>query len=348
MNFDDTLANARKFGAAAAASLSRYGIAPTPAAYGVWYTYHAGHLPDLVSALTRIIAAGTGPTDLDCQSLYERFLSGSVEAKIVEDTSTALQEALDIAVSALRDASEDATDYGDILNKTAVALKSSSLSSVPLHDIISALARRTAKTVNHNLQLQGRLQDSASELQTMRTTLASVHREANTDGLTGVANRRRFDTVLRNEIARAGADGQPFSLIIADVDHFKKFNDTHGHTVGDQVLRSVAGFLGSLVREGDMVARYGGEEFGIIMPGISVDQAAATAELLRASVASRKIIQRGSGTPVGSVTMSFGIAEYRGVETANSLIERADRALYLAKAGGRNMVCVGQIDEKVL
>ncbi|OYQ36685.1 hypothetical protein CHU95_03740 [Niveispirillum lacus] len=339
MNFDDTLDNARKFGAAAAASLSRYGIAPTPAAYAVWYTYHAGHIPDLVSAIATIIAAGNGPTDGDCESLFGRFLSGTAEAKVVEDTSFALQEALDIAVSALRDASEEANDYADILNKTSAALKSSSLSSVPLHDIISALARRTAKTVTHNLQLQGRLQDSATELQTMRSTLASVHLEANTDGLTGVANRRRFDTVLRNEIARAGAENHPFSLIIADVDHFKMFNDTHGHTVGDQVLRSVAGLLTSLVREGDTVARYGGEEFAIILPGISVEQAAATAERLRASVASRKIIQRGSGTPVGSVTMSFGIAEYRGTETAHSLIERADRALYAAKAGNRNIVC---------
>lgn len=341
MIYDDTLDNARKYGAAAAASLSRYGLAPTPAAYGVWYTYHAGHNLDLANALGALIASATMPTDDDCQALFEQYLSRREEAKVVEETSSALQEALNFAVSALRDANEDATEYGDILNKTAVALKSTSLSSVPLHDIISALVRRTTKTVVQNLQLQDRLQDSANELQTMRTALATVHREANTDGLTGVANRRKFDAVLRNELARAGAEGLPFAVIIADVDHFKAFNDTHGHIVGDQVLRSVAGLLSSLVREGDTIARYGGEEFAIVMPGVTRDQAVATAERLRHSVASRRIVQRGSGAPIGSVTMSFGVAEYRNPEAAGSLIDRADRALYAAKAGGRNQVCAG-------
>jgi diguanylate cyclase (GGDEF)-like protein len=155
---------------------------------------------------------------------------------------------------------------------------------------------------------------------------------ATTDRLTGLFNRAKFDEQLLSEIARAQRYNTPLSLVLYDIDHFKEVNDAYGHQMGDHVLVGLSEIVASGLREVDFLARWGGEEFVVLLPGCSREMAGQAAEKLRAAIA------RTTFDPVGSITSSFGVAEFNDGETAESLIARADNALYRAKMNGRNRV----------
>lgn len=164
--------------------------------------------------------------------------------------------------------------------------------------------------------------------------LAQMRQLAETDGLTGVANRRTLDTVLLEELMIARAHGRPLSMVLLDLDHFKRLNDTQGHQVGDAVLRSVGAALSRTCRPSDLVARYGGEEFAVVLPGADAEGAYALAERLRAAVMTLT-----DAGPAGSVTASLGVAVTLDGDVApQDLIAVADRSLYTSKSEGRNRV----------
>ena len=153
-----------------------------------------------------------------------------------------------------------------------------------------------------------------------------------------LANRKHFDQSLERIIASSGERGELFCLILADVDHFKTFNDTHGHQMGDHVLRLIAGEMKQAVKGQDVVARYGGEEFAIILPATGLSAATGVAERIRQTTMSKELRRRKTGESLGRVTISLGVAEYRRHESVQDLVERADNCLYAAKRRGRNCV----------
>jgi diguanylate cyclase len=158
------------------------------------------------------------------------------------------------------------------------------------------------------------------------------------DSLTGLANRKNFEQTL-TLFAKAAADNhEPLSLMLLDIDHFKKFNDRHGHQTGDTVLQLVARTLSDNVKGQDLAARYGGEEFALLLPRTRSDQAARLGDNIRALIGARKLVKRGSGENLGQITISAGIAEYRPGESLSVFVQRADKALYAAKRQGRNRV----------
>ncbi|MBL9028502.1 MAG: diguanylate cyclase [Myxococcales bacterium] len=163
-------------------------------------------------------------------------------------------------------------------------------------------------------------------------------RMASTDGLTGVLNRRAFIHGLKANHQRALQERAPLSIILLDVDHFKKVNDTHGHQVGDDVLVAVASHASKAMRTGDIFGRYGGEEFAAVLPRTPVDAASKIAERIRGDVGATTFASEKSRF---RVTASFGIAQLNGAESVEQLIARADAALYRAKDGGRDRICHG-------
>jgi len=196
-----------------------------------------------------------------------------------------------------------------------------------------------------NLMLETRVRERTEELEQANDQLRSM---SLTDGLTRVANRRRFDDKLEIEWNRAMRHDQELSLLMLDIDHFKKVNDTFGHLVGDDCLVSMAGTLqGELLRATDLVARYGGEEFAVLLPATDGEGARQVAERMRQAVAG-KPVPSGQGGPPVELTISVGVATMRPAIGAGSqeLVRRADEALYAAKANGRNRVEVWR-DEAV-
>ena len=165
-----------------------------------------------------------------------------------------------------------------------------------------------------------------------------MRREATTDGLTEIANRRAFDTILRETAGEAMNSGDDLSVLMIDIDHFKIFNDTWGHQTGDDVLRLVAATLQQSIRGQDTAARYGGEEFAVILPATSLSAAVAVGSNIRRACERLQFVTRDTQQAVGTVTVSIGGACYEPGEALSNWIRRADAALYRAKQEGRNRV----------
>ena len=157
------------------------------------------------------------------------------------------------------------------------------------------------------------------------------------DSLTGLNNRRSLERRLPAMIETARQRRAPLTMMVLDIDHFKRVNDTYGHDVGDRVLKGFAAQLQEIVRGGDLLCRLGGEEFVVVMPEVDMNQAARIAERARRITESREFMVDGAAGSV-SVTVSIGLAEWRENGDAAELYRRADRALYLSKAAGRNRV----------
>jgi diguanylate cyclase len=204
--------------------------------------------------------------------------------------------------------------------------------------LIEGLVRELAKATNRATKLEANFEEASSELDKIRDSLEQAEERSKTDTLTGLANRRALDEFFRLAQMRAMESGEPLSAFMIDIDHFKKFNDTYGHQVGDQVLKLTAAVLREHVRDNDLAARYGGEELMAVLPGTNLEACRQIAERVRTVIAERRIRRRTTGEEIGSITISIGVAEFRLGESEDNLIERCDRALYLAKREGRNRV----------
>jgi diguanylate cyclase len=194
-----------------------------------------------------------------------------------------------------------------------------------------------------NSQLKHRLEASRADIASLQRDLDEVRRESMLDPLTKIYNRKSFYEGLVRCIGEAGESGQPLSLLLVDIDHFKMFNDSYGHQTGDQVLRLVAMTLKSNVKGKDIVARYGGEEFAAILPSTDLEGAMRLADNIRKAIQAKELLKRSTNEKLGRITASFGVALYRPGEVPAMLIERADRCLYAAKRAGRNRV-FGEVD----
>lgn len=175
---------------------------------------------------------------------------------------------------------------------------------------------------------------NASLAEQLRVALTVEQRDASTDALTGQGNRRALDVMLRHQMELAERTGHAFSLLMLDIDFFKKINDEHGHSVGDDALRAFATRVREHLRQGDVCARYGGEEFVVVLPGAPLPKALEVAERVRQSVAQIPLLS----TPVVHATVSIGVATLESGQSLESLLQAADAAMYAAKRGGRNQV----------
>jgi diguanylate cyclase len=315
--------------------LRQYNVSPTPKNYELWFGYASGQNPDLIRELDKAVADGMASDAGFMRDLHTRFF-GSEHATALDDVGAKLQHEVQKFAKVLESAGKDTASYGRTLNAVSKDLSHGNVGQIKA--IVESLVAATQAIEAKHQTLEGELKSSGQELQAMRKRMESVRQSSLIDPLTGLANRRCFDERAKEALQELKSEGGDLCVLIGDVDHFKKFNDTWGHATGDQVLRLVAQCFKGNTKGRDTAARYGGEEFVVIMPQTKVENAITVAEQIRQAVEGKKIVKKSTGETLGSITLSIGVAKYKPGEAIADTINRADACLYAAKHGGRNRV----------
>ena len=326
----------QEFANAAFESMRQHGIPPSPENFTVWFHYHSDTYGDLTRLMDKAIQDGQPFDERQNDDLYARFFGGD-QRKITLGAAASTERILQEVLSKISTAKTNVAGYAAFLQDTSQALGGDD-GVRNVEALIAGLIEQTGAMQKRNEVLERDLQKSTEEVVILRRDMEAIQRDAQTDGLTNIANRKRFDASLREAVAAAAEDGKPLCLILADIDHFKKFNDLYGHQMGDQVLKLVGRTLRDCIREGDLPARFGGEEFAVILPNADLAEAAEIGDRIRKTIATRRIVRRDSKVELGAITTCIGVALYQKGEPIPALIDRADEALYVAKRTGRNKV----------
>lgn len=315
--------------------MARNGIPATPRHYTVWYDYVSGRNPALKDSIDRALAEDRSLTAELSDELYDAYFRNS-EEKLIEQTRAEVRTLVSAVLQRLADSGGQADHYGAVLESYHERL-TRDLDRDAFRRLLNDFTVETRAMLEANRRLEQQLRTTNDELDELRQQLETARQEASTDALTALANRKAFDAALEERCA-ATAPGHGLCLIMADIDHFKRFNDSHGHLIGDKLLRFVANILRESVKGQDLVARFGGEEFAILLPDTPPRGALAVAETLRARVQGQKLRRTDNQRSLGGVTLSLGVACFRAGETADAFVARADAALYQSKRLGRNRV----------
>jgi len=317
--------------------MARDGLMPLPDNYAVYYHYYSGGNANLKMAMDLLIRQTGALTQQQCRDLYMTHLGLEAEHKVLKQANAAIEAEIQKVLGVIDQATTGTAQFGKTLDNFSGKLSSSS-SLDQIREVVTKVANETRVISKQNERLHTQLAETTEQLTEMRYNLDAVHRESQIDPLTEVGNRKFFDLEITRAIQEAADNGSPLTLLIADIDHFKKFNDSFGHLVGDQVLRLVARTMVENLKGRDIIARYGGEEFVILLPSTRVTDAEKVANQLRASLGTKQIKRRSTNETLGVITISLGATEYCPGDDVESFVARADGALYKAKQTGRNKV----------
>ncbi len=320
----------------AVAAMEQHSIWPTAVNFELWTHVVADPQGPLAKEIERIISGGETFTDNVSDELAAAYLPKAKLNEQIRDAGDALSKELVSVSRAIQSAQKSSEAYGETLATASRAMTEGSESD--LKSMVQTLQSATQQVQKQNKSLETRLSESTAEVVRLKEHLEQVRRDATTDGLTNLSNRKAFDEELERACEEADAQAQDLCLAVIDIDHFKNFNDTWGHQTGDQVLRYVASVIGRVGAPPRFAARYGGEEFALLFPRENADIAALVLEEIREEVSSRMLKRRSTNDDLGAITISAGLAQRRPDESSHSLMERADTALYASKRGGRNCV----------
>jgi diguanylate cyclase len=320
---------------AALASIREHALSLTPHNFAVWYEYHRGSLPELNRLIDILLSNKQGLDDARVTQIHVRFIGEPQGYLALRGTSQRIQQTITDVLGLLHDAGKGASRFGSAVRNVSGQFAAKEVS---IEGLIRSLLAEAQDMVARTEQFEAELARNAELMKTMQRRLDDTRREALTDGLTGLANRRHFDETIQGMAGQAMNDGTELSLMLIDIDHFKRINDQWGHPVGDQVIQLIAATMRGNLRPNDFAARYGGEEFAVVMPATRIAEAAELGNRLREAFARHRVVLRDSRQPIGVITLSGGIANYRPGESLADWIGRADAALYAAKQGGRNRV----------
>lgn len=322
---------------AAMQAMRNAAVPPTPSNYQVWFAYATREKPRLCDRIDRLIEAAEPFTPEIMESLYADFFTLHADFGVVSGKMRELRGVAVELVDRLATSKVAIGRYSLVLD-TAVQALNRSPSKPAVEQTIRALQTATESAGERILTLEHLFAASVARISELQQELMSSEKDAHTDPLTGLANRRAFEAALQVRATEMAAAGHALTLLLLDVDNFKHFNDIHGHVLGDKLLQLVAQILTNNIKGRDLAARYGGEEFAIVLVQANLSQARAVAEQIRLLLSSAPIKNRSTGQSLGMVTCSIGIAAYHAGEMLTDLVDRADRALYEAKRSGRNRV----------
>ncbi|MFY7835218.1 MAG: diguanylate cyclase domain-containing protein [Novosphingobium sp.] len=245
-----------------------------------------------------------------------------------------LEESLDDFARTTSSARTATSEYGAALQQHVDDLEQVSRAGV----VITELAALAKAMMHRTREIEHNLNESEERAMALQNSLDDARRVADEDHLTGLPNRRAFESLLEKELALAGAAGEALSVAFVDIDHFKRINDTHGHAAGDRVLKVVAETLSRIADAHCHVARHGGEEFAILFRALTPQKAWDRLDRAREELAERRLVNRATDMPFGRITFSGGIADVFAYANKSDALRAADEALYAAKQAGRNQI----------
>jgi len=311
-------------------------VSVTPANYALWYAYVDNAIPQLNIDLDNIIQDAGVCSPAASAQLYNNYIAHRSETDMNQ-----LRESVEVLVneiaSSVTDTLSDTSDFSKLIDKSFSNLSRVENEAMSMDEVLLIVRQllSESKEIKHSTRFLGnQLETATKEINRLKAQLAEVQQDALFDGLTSLYNRRSFD----QDINALYQSEQKLCLILADVDHFKAFNDNYGHLLGDAVLKGLARTLQRGCRDGISAYRFGGEEFALIVPNKPLRIARQFAETMRRATEKLSVKDRRSGKHVGNITISLGVAELQEKESVESLIERADGLLYEAKSLGRNRV----------
>lgn len=340
IHYDD-YAQAIKYLKMVLPAMAQLKIPTTPENYSVWYEYTSGKNPALVKKIDALKAEGREFTQTVNDNLFEIFIAKRPQLSI-NQLNASVKSVIDNLLAQIQHEDQGIDGYSESLeNLTHQVAQISQLSD--LETLISKLVSEAHLRSKESRAFQEKIKIMSKEVEDLDKRLKRVAIDANTDALTGIYNRRAFNQKLTEDLS----DKQKkMSIIMIDIDHFKRLNDTYGHLTGDKVLKFVATLIGKNIRGQDYLARFGGEEFVVILPDTPLENALCVANNIRSYLSKQKLYDSSNNEQLGRLTLSMGVS-YRGpTDTAEKLIGRADKCLYMAKSQGRNKaICESVLSE---
>ncbi|MEW8317849.1 MAG: GGDEF domain-containing protein [Candidatus Thiodiazotropha sp.] len=317
--------------------LDRFNIPVIPICYHVAYEY----VSQRHAELNRLIDAQLNKSALlDSHFLLHLFESQCLDGGDGDRLDRHLADLHNLLFKVLEGVTNSCSQ-ADLFNATLLQ-QSNALNANPgvddLRGIANTLLSATTQAMENNRLLHDQLNSVEQQSQSLQSEVEKLRDEISMDALTGLFNRRALNKRMNELIESYGDTATPFSILMLDIDHFKRFNDSFGHIIGDEVIRRVGLVMRTELRELDFPARYGGEEFTVLLPETDITHALGIARTIHQSVAKLILVKRSTKERLPSVTVSVGAASFRHGDSSESLLERADQALYQAKESGRNRI----------
>lgn len=317
--------------------LIKHNFNSEPKDFETIYTYSQGFNKQLITAVNGLVTSDVSDKSSGLDKIRDNFILNGHKVEKVDIITDGVSIEINKISAMISSVLGNASDYNEALDDVSKELHGD-IDSSTIKSVVNTLIKATAEMEKQSSSLQQRLEASNAQINELNKNLNDVKTEARTDQLTGIGNRKQFDETLQAQIDFSNKNNSDLCVLIGDIDHFKKFNDTYGHLTGDRVLRLVAFSVNDTVKKPNEVTRYGGEEFAVILPETDLKLSLEIANRARTGVEGRKLIKKSTGEDMGTITMSFGAAKYQKGESTLELISRADKALYLAKESGRNRV----------
>jgi diguanylate cyclase len=320
-------------------------VQPTPKNYAVFFACAAGQPGDLVRELESIIEQKQPLNDELLDRLYNNFIAEQ-QSRAVHDTAQQAKKILAEMLASVGRFSGDTQNVSQDMARQLEQLDDGQVTEESLRLMMQTVISSASVMRQSSDTVSERLASAQQEISDLRENLAKATTESERDFLTGCYNRKAFDKRLQEAAEEASLKEYELTLVMLDIDHFKRFNDSFGHLIGDEVLKIVAKALTDSVKGMDTVARFGGEEFAVILPRTPIGGGMIVAEGIRKAIAGKELKNKSTGMYYGELTVSLGVAAFRHHhDSPQNMIRRADEALYRSKKGGRNRVTQENLSE---
>jgi diguanylate cyclase len=334
MRYDDTIDESRQYLRLTLELIGKYGLPTDPLNYCIWYEYVSGRNHALNAAIDKHLeSGGTVSGDISRQLFNQHIAYG--DETVTTLAQGELKKVFAEIIGAIKTTNQNFSASENNLGFIHESL-APSLSKADVDKVVSQIKHEIKMLESSSISFKERLQQATHEIDELKIKMARYRDEAIKDPLTRVDNRRGFEKKLADAMDNARISDTSLCLIMADIDHFKKINDTHGHLVGDNVLRMVAATIKDSIKGKDLVARIGGEEFAVLLPDTPFDGAMTLADNMRLTFERLDLKKKNTGESLGSLTLSFGVTTYQKNEATEAFMRRADEALYRSKNQGRN------------